>query len=82
MTMRSPRLSTGAIDLSAASTAEMSAWWSSVIGVGTAMMKASAGSGAVTARSLPDLTAAPSTMSRSGSTMCARPELIVRLRRD
>ena len=47
-----------------------------VIGVGTATTNASAVSGVVTARSMPDFTAAPSTISRSGSTICARPELI------
>jgi hypothetical protein len=60
----------------AASTAEISALWSCVIGVGTATTKTSAVWGAVTARSLPDFTAAASTMSRSGSTIWARPELM------
>src|SRR5690348_15823175 len=54
----------------------MSGSCSPVNGVGTAMMKASDGSGLSVARSLPAETAACTTMSRSGSTMWILPVLM------
>ncbi len=67
MMTRSPRFSTGAMEESALSTMLTSAVLSSRIGVGTAIRNASAGSGFVTARRLPEVTTARITMSRSGS---------------
>ena len=72
-TTRFERRRCGTIDSAAATTALRSARLSNRTGVGTAIRKASAGSGCAAMRRLPEASAAWTSVRSPGSSMCSSP---------